>query len=43
MSRVYKQPRPESNKKAAAGTETKDTGGGGKGNKNTEKAEEGGE
>ena len=26
MSRVYKQPRPESNKKAAPVTETKDTG-----------------
>ena len=36
MSRVYKQPRPESNK-------TKDTGGAGKGKKNTEKVEEGGE
>ena len=40
MSRVYKQPRPESNKKAAPVTETKDTGGAGKGKKNTE---EGGE
>lgn len=46
MSRVYKQPRPESNKKAAPVTETKDTGGAGKGKKNkknTEKVEEGGE
>ena len=33
MSRVYKQPRPES----------KDTGSAGKGKKNTEKVEEGGE
>ena len=41
MSRVYKQPRPESNKKAAPVTETKDTGS--KGKKNTEKVEEGGE
>ena len=43
MSRVYKQPRPESNKKAAPVTETKDTGGAGKGKKTTEKVEEGGE
>jgi len=43
MSRVYKQPRPESNKKAAPVTETKDTGSAGKGKKNTEKVEEGGE
>lgn len=43
MSRVYKQPRPESNKKATPVTETKETGGAGKGKKNTEKVEEGGE
>ena len=43
MSRVYKQPRPESNKKAAPVTETKDTRSAGKGKKNTEKVEEGGE
>ena len=36
MSRVYKQPRPESNKKATPVTETKDTGSAGKGKKNTE-------
>lgn len=43
MSRVYKQPRPESNKKAAPVTETKDTGSAGKGKKNTGEGRGGGE
>ena len=43
MSRVYKQPRPESNKTAAPVTDTMHTGSAGKGNKNTETVEAGGE
>lgn len=44
MSRVYKQPRPESNKKAAPVTETKDTGSESKATKNKSKGKgEGGE